>query len=109
MHRTVQVAPSAKLAPGVVVGVAAQVAPGARIGQGPVVSARARVETDAVVGADAYLGPGVSLGPGSSVGSGTKLEDAAVVRWGVCAVERQYRDRQASGRAHSILQRGGSN
>ena len=29
--------------------------------------------------------------------------------WGVCAVERQYRDRQASGRAHSILQRGGSN
>ena len=29
--------------------------------------------------------------------------------WGVCVVERQYRDRQASGRARSILQRGGSN
>ena len=28
--------------------------------------------------------------------------------WGVCAVERQYRDRQASGRARSIRQTGGS-
>jgi sugar O-acyltransferase (sialic acid O-acetyltransferase NeuD family) len=89
--RSCDVAPSARIGPGVFIGSFGRVRPGARIGRCALIESHCGIGTDALVGAGAFLGPGVQTT------GGTALDAAAFVGAGAMIIE------EARVGAHSVV------